>query len=79
MNSFLLHSFDLQSVKFLIENLTKIHHNRFVDLLPQMGTENLNQGNLQCRDFAVHENASQIKLDLETNVNVGSVDGWRPP
>lgn len=45
-----------------------------MDFLPEMCTENLNQGNLQSWDLAVHENTCEIELDLETNVDVGSVD-----
>jgi hypothetical protein len=38
-----------------------------------MGSENLDQRDLQGRDFTVQEDASEIELDLETNVNVRSV------
>ena len=44
-----------------------------------MGPEDLDQGNLERRDLAVHEDASQVELDLETDVDVGPVDGGRPP
>ena len=62
-----------------------------------MSTEDLDQTDLQRRDFAVpeiftqyclhtelqwknlHENTRQIKLDLETDVDVGTIDGWAPP
>ena len=47
--------------------------------LPQVSSENLNEGNLQGWDFAVHENSCQIELDLETNVDISPIDGWRPP
>lgn len=47
---------------------------KYLHLLPQMGTEDLNERDLQCGDFAVQEDTSQIKLDLETDVYVGSVD-----
>ena len=50
-----------------------------MNLLPQVSTEDLDQGNLQCWDLAMHENASQIKLHLKSDVDIGSVDGWRPP
>ena len=79
MDRFLLHRFNLQSVQLLIKDLTKIHDDRLVDLLPQVSTEDLNQRDLQRRNLAVHENARQIQLDLETDVDVGSVDGRRPP
>ena len=41
-----------------------------MNFLPQMSTENLNQGDLESWDFTMHENASQVKLNLETNVNL---------
>ena len=44
-----------------------------------MGTENLNQTDLQSGNLAVHENSGQIQLDLETDVNIRSVDRWAPP
>lgn len=36
-------------------HLTQIHDNALVDLLPQVSSENLDEGNLQGGDFAVHE------------------------
>jgi len=50
--------------------LAKIHNNTLVYFLPQMSPEDLNQGDLQCWNFTVHKDASQIKLDLETNINL---------
>ena len=44
-----------------------------------MGTEDLDQTNLQRGDFAVHEDTSKIELDLETDVDVGTIDGRTPP
>jgi len=38
-----------------------------------MGSEDLNEGDLQCGNLAVQENTSQIELHLETNVDVCSV------
>lgn len=35
-----------------------------MDLLPEMSTEDLDQGDLQRRDLAVHENTGQIQLHL---------------
>jgi hypothetical protein len=46
-----------------------------MDLLPQMRTENLNERDLQRRDLAVQENTGKIQLDLETDIDVRSVDG----
>lgn len=36
-----------------------------MDLLPQVGAEYLDQGDLQGWDLAVHENARQIQLHLK--------------
>ena len=44
-----------------------------------MGSEDLDQTNLQSWDFAVHENTSKIELDLKTDVDVGTVNGRTPP
>lgn len=44
-----------------------------------MGTEDLNERDLECWDLAVQEDTSKIELDLETDVDVGSVDGRGPP
>lgn len=41
-----------------------------MNLLPQVSPEDLNEGDLQCWDLAVHEDSSQIKLHLETNVHL---------
>ena len=79
MNSFFLHSFNFQSIQFLIKNLTQIHDHGFVDFLPQVSSEYLDQGNFQGWDFTMHKNSRQIKLHLKTDVNICSVDGWRPP
>mmetsp|Transcript_32683 Transcript_32683/g.64772 ORF Transcript_32683/g.64772 Transcript_32683/m.64772 type:complete len:325 (+) Transcript_32683:2190-3164(+) len=75
----LLDAFDLQSIKLLIEDLDNIHGNGLVDLLPKMGTENLDKRNLQRRNLPVHEYTRKVKLDLETDVNVCTVDGRGPP
>ena len=44
-----------------------------------MGPEDLDQRDLEGRDFSVHEDASEVELDLEAHVHVGSVDRGRPP
>lgn len=41
-----------------------------MDFLPQVSSENLNEGDLQCGDLAMHENPSQIKLHLETDIHL---------
>lgn len=51
-------------------NLTKIHNNALMNLLPQVSSEDLNEGDLQRWDFAVHEDSGQIELHLETNVHL---------
>ena len=63
-----------EGFEFLVEYLTKVHCHRLVNLLPQMGTEDLDKRDLQCRNLTVKEDTRQIKLHLETDVDVGSVD-----
>ena len=48
-------------------------------LLPQMRTENLNQTDLESGDFTVHKDSRQIKLNLETDVDIGTIDCRTPP
>jgi hypothetical protein len=74
MDGLLLHGLDTEGLKLLIEDLTQVHHHGFVDLLPQMSTEDLDKRNLEGGNLAVQEDTGQIELDLETNVNVGTVD-----
>jgi hypothetical protein len=50
-----------------------------MNLLPQMGSENLDQTDFQSRDFTMHKNTSKIQLYLETNIDISSVDSRRPP
>lgn len=76
MDGFLLDAFDLERVEFHVEDLAQIHHNGLVDLLPQVSSEDLDQGDLQSWNLSVHEDPSQIELHLETDVHIGSVDGW---
>lgn len=51
-------------------NLTEIHDDALVNLLPQVGPEDLNEGDLQCGDLSMHEDSSQVKLHLETHVDL---------
>jgi hypothetical protein len=44
-----------------------------------MGTEDLNQRDLESGDLAVQENTSQVELNLETDIDIGAVDGRGPP
>ena len=70
MDGLFLDCLYLQGVKLLVEHLAQIHHHTLVDLLPQMGSEDLDEGDLEGGNFAVHEDASQIQLDLETHVHL---------
>ena len=74
MNSFFLHCLNAQLLKFLVEDLTEIHNDGFMNLLPQMSTEHLYERNLQCRNLAMEEDAGEIELNLEADVDVRSVD-----
>ena len=51
-------------------DLTEIHHNALVHFLPQMSSEDLDQRDLQRRDFAVHENTGQVELHLKADVDL---------
>mmetsp|Transcript_51851 Transcript_51851/g.121766 ORF Transcript_51851/g.121766 Transcript_51851/m.121766 type:complete len:1251 (+) Transcript_51851:175-3927(+) len=79
VDRFLLHRLDLQRVQLLVQHLAQIHHHALVDLLPQMRAEDLDQRDLERRDLAVHEDARQVELHLEPDVDVGAVDRRRPP
>ena len=79
MDRLLLNRLNLQRVELLVENLAKIHGDRFVDLLPEMCAEDLDQRDLQRGNLAVHENAGEVELHLEANVDIGAVDRGRPP
>ena len=76
MDGFFLDCFNFKSIHFLIKDLTHIHDNGFVDFLPQVSSEDLDEGDLERGDFTVHKDTGKIELDLETNVDVRSVDGW---
>lgn len=41
-----------------------------MNLLPQVSPEDLNEGDLQRWDLAVHEDSGQIELHLETDVHL---------
>ena len=44
-----------------------------------MRSEDLDERDFESWNFTVHENTSQIKLDLETDIDIGAVDcGWPP-
>ena len=44
-----------------------------------MCPEDLNVADLQRWDFAVHEYAGEVKLDLEADIHVCAVDSRAPP
>jgi len=54
VDGLLLHRLDLQGVQLLVEHLAQVHDQRLVDLLPQMGAEDLNQRDLQGGDLHRH-------------------------
>ena len=56
-------------------DLTQIHDDTLVDLLPQVSPEDLDERDLEGGDLAVHEDARQIQLHLEANVDLGQRDG----
>ena len=70
MNRLLLHRVDPEHVELLVEHLTQVHHDALVNLLPQMGSEDLDERDLQRRDLTVHEDPGQIELHLETHVHL---------
>lgn len=41
-----------------------------VDLLPEMGPEDLDERDLEGRDLAVHEDACEVQLHLKANVHL---------
>lgn len=50
--------------------LTEIHDNALMNLLPQVSPKDLNEGDLQCGDLAVHKDSRQVELYLETHVHL---------
>ena len=75
----LLDRLNLERVELLVKDLAQVHHDRLVDLLPQVRAEDLDQRDLERRDLAVHEDARQVELHLKADVDVGAVDRGRPP
>lgn len=51
-------------------DLTKIHDNTLVYFLPQVSSEDLDEGDLQSWDLAVHKDSCQIQLHLETYIHL---------
>ena len=58
---------------------SQVHDHALVDLLPQVGPEDLDERDLQGRNLAVHEDAGQVQLHLEAHVDVGTIDRGGPP
>ena len=61
------------------EGHSQVHDHALVDLLPQVGPEDLDERDLEGGNLPVHENAGQIQLHLEPYVHIGSVDCGAPP
>jgi hypothetical protein len=53
MDRLLLDRLDAERFQFLVEYLAQIHDHGLVDLLPQMGSEDLDQGDLERGDLSV--------------------------
>ena len=53
----------------------QVHDHALVHLLPQVSPEDLDEGYLEGGDLAVHEDARQVQLHLETHIHIGTVDG----
>ena len=70
MDGLLLHCLDLQRVQLLVKHLAEIHDDALVDLLPQVSPEDLNEGDLQRGDLAVHEDAGEVELHLEAHIHL---------
>lgn len=54
----------------IVVYLTEIHDDALMNLLPQVSPEDLNEGDLEGWDLAVHEDSSQVQLHLETYVHL---------
>lgn len=61
---------ELQFAKRNKTYLTEIHDDALVNLLPQVSPEDLNEGDLQCGDLAVHKDSCQVELYLETYIHL---------
>ena len=44
-------------------------------LLTQVRPEDLDEGDLEGGDLAMHEDAGQVQLYLEAHIHIGTVDG----
>lgn len=59
--------------------LAQVHNDGLMNFLPQVCPENLNERDLKRGNFAVHEDAREVELHLEADVNVRAIDSRRPP
>lgn len=50
--------------------LTQVHDNALMHLLPEVGPKYLDEGDLQGRDLAMHEDASQVQLHLKPHIHL---------
>lgn len=50
--------------------LTQVHNDALMDLLPQVSSEDLDEGDLQGGDLAMHEDARQVQLHLKAYVHL---------
>jgi len=57
VDRFFLDGFDFKAVESVVEDLSHVHDEILVDLLPKMRSDNLDQGNFQRGDLAVHEDS----------------------
>ena len=64
-------------VKFKV-NFNTPTPRRLVDLLPEMSSKNLNERNFEGRNLAVHEDARQVELDLEADVDLREASRFGP-
>ena len=64
-------------VKFKV-NFNTPTPRRLVDLLPQVRAEDLNQRNFESGNLAVHEDARQVELDLEADVDLRGASRFGP-
>ena len=58
----------------MTSHLTEVHDDALVYLLPQVSPEDLDQGDLECGDLAMHEDPSQVKLHLEAYIHLQEED-----
>ncbi len=57
VDGLLLDGLDLEGVQLLVKDLAQIHDHGLVDLLPEMGAKDLDEGDLESGNLAVHEDA----------------------